>query len=49
MIAAGTLGPEDLGLFRFAESPEQTWAALIEGGLTPGREPPWELARDIHR
>lgn len=46
---AGMVDPADLALIRFAETPEETWAALIAGGLTPRDEPSWEHARDIHK
>ena len=45
---AGMVDPADLALFRFAETPEATWAALIEGGLRPRAEPLWQAAPDIH-
>jgi uncharacterized protein (TIGR00730 family) len=41
-LDAGMIKPEDLELFRFAESPEGIWEALVAGGLNAGGEPPWE-------
>jgi uncharacterized protein (TIGR00730 family) len=49
LAEAGMIDPADLRLLRFAETPQGLWRALLAGGLTPGREPPWEHARDIHR
>ena len=49
LATAGMVEPADLALIRFADTPEAAWAALLEGGLTPGDEPPWEVARDIHQ
>jgi hypothetical protein len=36
-------------LLHFADTPEATWEALLDAGLTPGREPAWQAARDVHR
>jgi uncharacterized protein (TIGR00730 family) len=44
----GMISPADLALFAFADTPEQIWARLLDGGLRPGDEPSWEAARDIH-
>ena len=49
MANAGMLDPEDLALFRFAETPEDLWSRLVEGGLRPGGEPVWPTAPDIHK
>lgn len=38
MIAEGMIKPADLELFKFAESAEQVWSALLEGGLKPGED-----------
>jgi uncharacterized protein (TIGR00730 family) len=38
----------DLALFTFADTAEAIWSRLIEGGLKPGDEPSWNVARDIH-
>ena len=47
MVAAGMVAPQDLSLFRFAETPEDTWAQLMEGGVREGAEPAWAAASDI--
>jgi uncharacterized protein (TIGR00730 family) len=49
LAAAGMIDRDDLQLFQFADTAEQAWRALLAAGLTPGREPAWEAARDIHR
>jgi len=36
LLEAGMIERADLDLFRFAESPEDAWAALIAGGLRIG-------------
>ncbi|MBS0331463.1 MAG: TIGR00730 family Rossman fold protein [Proteobacteria bacterium] len=46
---AGMIAREDLDLIRFAETAEGVWQALLLGGLKPGVEPEWELARDVHK
>jgi uncharacterized protein (TIGR00730 family) len=33
MVKHGVIGPADLGLFSFAESPEEAWAHLVKGGV----------------
>ena len=33
MTAAGMISDDDLGLFGFAETAEEVWGCLIEGGL----------------
>jgi uncharacterized protein (TIGR00730 family) len=38
LARAEMIDPGDLGLFRFAETAEQVWAALIAGGLRPGED-----------
>jgi uncharacterized protein (TIGR00730 family) len=48
MAAAGMISHEDLALFRYADTPEDIWTRLLEGGLQEGDEPTWEAARDIH-
>ncbi|MFL5295971.1 MAG: LOG family protein [Phenylobacterium sp.] len=35
LVDAGMVDAADLAIFRFAESPEAVWGALLEGGLTP--------------
>lgn len=42
LIAAGMIAKGDLGLFRFAETPEEVWNCLIDGGLKPYQEPDWD-------
>ena len=37
LLDAGAIDAADLEIFRFAETPEQVWAMLIEGGLTASR------------
>ena len=37
LVDAGAIDAADLEIFRFAETPEQVWAMLIEGGLTASR------------
>ena len=53
LVDAGMIDRTDLALFRFADTAQTAWQALVEGGLTPGAEPPWERARqpggaDVH-
>ncbi|WP_312162291.1 LOG family protein [Phenylobacterium sp.] len=38
MIAEGMIKAADLDLFKFAESAEEVWSALLEGGLKPGED-----------
>jgi predicted Rossmann-fold nucleotide-binding protein len=38
MIAAGMVAPADMSLFRFAETPEAVWQALVDGGLSSHEE-----------
>lgn len=33
LVEVGTISPEDLNIFRFAESAEEAWASLIDQGL----------------
>jgi uncharacterized protein (TIGR00730 family) len=33
LVEMGTISPEDLNIFRFAESAEEAWASLIDQGL----------------
>ena len=44
----GMVSSEDMALFAFADTAEEIWARLLDGGLQPGDEPSWEAARDIH-
>ena len=46
-LEAGMISPADLKLFTFAQSAEEIWARLIEGGLQATGDPEWEAARDI--
>jgi uncharacterized protein (TIGR00730 family) len=47
MIEAGVISPQDLNLFRYAETPRQIWDQLIAGGLKPHDEhASWEQKRD---
>ena len=47
MIDAGVIAPDDLNLFRYAETPRQIWDQLIAGGLKPNEERgSWERKRD---
>ena len=48
LARAGMVDPRDLELFRFAETAEDIWTRLIEGGLRAGAEPLWAAAPDIH-
>jgi uncharacterized protein (TIGR00730 family) len=36
MLEHGVIGPEDVGLFKFAETAEETWTCLLSCGLKPG-------------
>ncbi len=38
LVEHGMIAPEDLGLFTYAETAEDIWAALIAGGLRPGED-----------
>jgi uncharacterized protein (TIGR00730 family) len=50
LAESGMVDQADLALFRFAETPEAIWAALVEGGLRAGAEPLWAAAgSDIRR
>jgi uncharacterized protein (TIGR00730 family) len=49
LAEAGMIDAADVDLLQFADTPQDVWSALLAGGLTPGREPPWETAQDIHR
>jgi uncharacterized protein (TIGR00730 family) len=42
LIDAGMIAAKDLELFRFAETAEQAWQCLLDGGLKPHREPDWD-------
>ncbi|MET0544672.1 MAG: TIGR00730 family Rossman fold protein [Caulobacterales bacterium] len=42
LLEHGTIDPEDLSIFQFAEDAEETWAKLLEGGLEPGKRVPTE-------
>ncbi|HKR88124.1 MAG TPA: LOG family protein [Phenylobacterium sp.] len=46
LVEAGMIGRQDLGLFRFADSPEDAWAELLKGGLSVG-EPVEGAAQDV--
>ena len=39
LVEAGTISPEDLDMFRFAETAEETWTLLVEQGLHMGNNP----------
>lgn len=41
LAEAGMIDPADMDLFRFAETAEEVWAALVAGGLQAGGEPDW--------
>jgi uncharacterized protein (TIGR00730 family) len=47
LAASGMVDAADLQLFRFAETPEAIWTALIDGGLRAGAEPLWAAGSDI--
>jgi len=47
LAETGMVDRADLALFRFAETPEAIWTALIEGGLRAGAEPLWAVGSDI--
>jgi len=47
LAETGMVDPADLALFRFAETPEEVWTALIEGGVRAGAEPLWAAGSDI--
>lgn len=49
LAKAGMISPDDVALFRFAETAEDVWTQLLEGGLRPGGEPHWPAASDLHR
>jgi uncharacterized protein (TIGR00730 family) len=40
LVAARMIAPQDLSLFRFAETAEEAWKSLLEGGLKPYGQPP---------
>ncbi|MBX3484671.1 TIGR00730 family Rossman fold protein [Phenylobacterium sp.] len=42
LIARGMIAEADLGLFRFAETAEEVWQCLLDGGLKPYRQPDWD-------
>lgn len=42
LIAAGMIAKTDLDLFRFAETAEEVWNCLVDGGLKPYEEPDWD-------
>jgi uncharacterized protein (TIGR00730 family) len=42
LAAAGMIHPSDMDLFKFAETPRQAWADLLDGGLKPCSDPGWE-------
>ena len=41
----GMIAPEDLSLFAFASSPEETWRKLLDRGLRPGNGAPGKSRR----
>jgi uncharacterized protein (TIGR00730 family) len=43
----GMIDRADLALFSFADTPEQVWAKLLEGGVRPHGEPGWTNGSDI--
>ncbi len=49
LLSAGMIEAADLALFRFADTPEDLWARLIEGGVRPNAEPAWHASPDIHK
>jgi uncharacterized protein (TIGR00730 family) len=42
LIAQGMIAASDLDLFRYAETAEDVWQRLLDGGLKPYREPDWD-------
>jgi uncharacterized protein (TIGR00730 family) len=48
LIEAGMIEAADLGLFRFAETAEEVWSALVAGGLSVGAPAPG-ISPDIGR
>ncbi len=47
LVEEGMIAPEDLSLFRFAETAEAVWEGLVAGGLKPyGERGSWAAARD---
>jgi uncharacterized protein (TIGR00730 family) len=49
LVKAGMVSAGDVALARFAETPEEVWGRLMEGGVRPHGEPPWPAATDVHR
>ena len=47
LIEHGMIAREDLGLFRFAETPEQVWECLLAGGLRPYEDLPEPPPADL--
>ena len=47
LIEHGMIAREDLGLFRFAETPEQVWECLLAGGLRPYEDLPEPPPADV--
>ena len=48
LLAANMISPSDVALIRFAETADDIWAKLVEGGVRAGAEPLWPAAHDIH-
>lgn len=42
MADAGMISRQDLTLFRFAETAQDVWQCLLDGGLRPYAEPDWD-------
>ena len=42
LIARGMIDAADVSLFRFAETAEDVWRCLLDGGLKPYRQPDWD-------
>jgi uncharacterized protein (TIGR00730 family) len=47
LVAHGMVAPADLHLFRFAESAEDAWSALVAQGIAAQTETDEDLARDM--
>jgi uncharacterized protein (TIGR00730 family) len=42
LVEAGMVAPADLELFRFAETAQDIWRRLLDGGLKPYEQPDWD-------
>ncbi|PZQ58388.1 MAG: TIGR00730 family Rossman fold protein [Phenylobacterium zucineum] len=42
LIEAGMIHADDLKLFHFAETAQEAWQCLLDGGLKPYRQPDWD-------